>query len=48
VTAAFAFKNSLLVNDAIVAAFDINRFSINQGIGNRLSAVLDDSAECRP
>jgi hypothetical protein len=48
VTAAFAFKNSILVNDAVVTAFDINRFSVDQGIGNRLSTALNDSAECGP
>ena len=48
VTAAFAFKNPVLVNDTIVAAFNIDRFSVYQGIGNRPSATLDDSAESRP
>jgi len=48
VVAAFAFENPGLINNAIVAAFDINRLSIDQGIGNCFSALLDDSAEGGP
>jgi len=46
--AAFAFENPSLINNSIVAAFDINSLSIDQSIGNCLSALLDDSAECGP
>lgn len=48
VVAAFTFKHPGLVNDAIIAAFDINRFAIDQGIGNCLSALLDDPSEGGP
>jgi hypothetical protein len=48
VVAAVAFENPGLINNAIVAAFDINRLTIDQGIGNYLSAFLDDSAEGGP
>jgi hypothetical protein len=46
--AVFAFENPVLSNDPIIAAFNIDGLSIDQGIGNCLSAVLDDSAECGP
>lgn len=48
VFATFTFENPGLINDVIVAAFNIDRLSIDQGIGNGLSAVLDDSPERGP
>ena len=48
VFAAFTFENPCLINDAIVAAIDIDRLSIDQSIGNGFSAVLDDSSERGP
>jgi hypothetical protein len=48
VVAVFAFENPGLINNAIVAAFDINRLTIDQGIGNYFSAFLNDSAEGGP
>jgi hypothetical protein len=45
---AITFENPSLINDTIIAAFDIDRLSIDQRIGNNLSAVLDDSSECGP
>ena len=48
VFAAFAFEHPGLVNDAVIAAFDINGFAVDQGVGNCLSALLDDSTEGGP
>jgi hypothetical protein len=46
--AALAIKNPHPIHQLVFAAFDIDGFAVDQGIGDRLPGALDNSAECRP
>jgi hypothetical protein len=46
--AVLAIKNPHSIHQLVIAAFDIDGFAVNQGIGHRLPRALDDSAECGP